>query len=77
MPSRKTSEQGSTDPVSSKPTSKMTRGRKTFRSITADHVHQALTYYLRATMMINKDEEVTNMFKTPEGYDVKIGVVND
>jgi hypothetical protein len=74
MPSRKTSVLPSTDLVLSDPEPpKTTRGRKTFRSITDPHVLQALTYYLRTTMMINKDEEVISYFKTPQGIDVKIG----
>jgi len=47
---------------------------KTFRSITDEHVYQAMTYYLRSLKMINADEEVIHMFKTPEGFDIKLGV---
>jgi hypothetical protein len=62
MPSPKTCEPhpASTDSVSSKPTSKKTTGgEKTFRSITKEHVLQALNTYLSSMMMINKNEEVT------------------
>lgn len=56
---------------------KTTRGRKTFRTITNEHVYQAMTYYLRTLRSINQDEEVTHMFKVPEGWEIKIGVFND
>ena len=62
MASRKTSEAGSTDSVSSKPAEETitTVKKKTFRSITKDHANQALTYYLRTLKMIDPDEEVTH-----------------
>lgn len=75
--SQETSTPASTDCEPSNPdTPKTTRGRKTFRSITDEHVHQAMTYYLRSLKMINADEEVIHMFKTPEGFDIKLGVLN-
>ncbi len=51
---------------------KIKAGKKTFRTITTDHVLHALTYYLRSLTMIEKDEEVTHIFKVPEGFDIKI-----
>lgn len=51
---------------------KIKTGKKTFRTITTEHVLHALTYYLRSLMMIEKDEEVTHIFKVPEGFDIKI-----
>ena len=77
MPSRKTYELLNTEFELSNPELTMKkRGRKTFRSISNEHVQQALTYYLRTLKMIDADEEVISYFKTPEGIDVKIGVFN-
>lgn len=79
MPSRKTSEPASTDLELSKADeakTKTTRGRKTFRLITNEHVQQAMTYYLRTLKMIDADEEVIHYFKVPEGIEVKIGVLD-
>lgn len=38
-----------------------------------DHMRTALTTYLLSLSMIEDDEEVTMISKTPEGYQVKIG----
>lgn len=43
-----------------------------FRTISKDHVNEALTTYLRTMSLINKDEHVTNFNKAPDALDVKI-----
>jgi hypothetical protein len=61
MSSRKTLEVNYTDSEELKPAAETTTARKqkTFKSITREHVQQALTMFLMATSMINDDEEVT------------------
>lgn len=75
-PSPRICEPASTDSESSAPENpKTSRGRKTFRSISSEHVKIAMTGYLRSMSLIDDDEEVIHYFKTPEGVDVKIGNV--
>lgn len=78
MPLRKTSVLPSTDPVSSDPVPPKTkRGRKTYRIITVNHVADALTAYLRSMSMIEDNEIVEHFLRSPEGLEVKIGVIHD
>lgn len=71
------SELQNTDNVSSDPEPQKTRrGRKTFRSITNEHVCLAMTAHLRSLSSIDDDEEVVSYFKVPEGIEVKIGAVH-
>jgi len=51
----------------------MTGKRATaFRTISKNHVNEALTTYLRMMSLINDDEEVTNFNKAPDALDVKV-----
>jgi len=47
-------------------------GKKTFRTITTEHVLEALTAYLRSMSTIDDNEHVTHITKVPEGFDIKI-----
>ena len=68
-----------TDSASSKTPKSTTTGKKTFRSITQEHVKQALNVYLRGLMMIDKDEEVTyfGMGQTLNSFEIKVEKFND
>jgi hypothetical protein len=70
----------STDSELSKPMNKKTTtGKKTFRTISTEHIHQALNVYLRGLMMIEKNEEVVMFGMNPmtKSYEIKVEKIHD